>query len=273
MASRSNRYPEEFKRDAVALLCRVLGVRRSAYYKPMTLSPPPRVGEYVPSAALGVGLGLAAYIPDTLNDSGAPYVNPFFSSGFAWGFAALLAGYMARRQRVSVVAGGATLAIAVIAYYSLILFVNQRWYVDASNTEDGLPSSAGLLSVGRSIAFWALAGVSGGGMMGWLGWTIRQASAHRGSTALGAALGLLTGEAVFTLIHVKSIYLGPLDTFDLSKLIPSLIQITLAVIAVAIMVILRKRSINWRVAIVVGATSVALSALLWYAVLTVRILL
>ncbi len=38
--------------------------------------------------ALGAGLGVAAYLPDLLDDSVAPYANPLFSSGFAWGLVA-----------------------------------------------------------------------------------------------------------------------------------------------------------------------------------------
>jgi len=222
-------------------------------------------------AALGAGLGLAAYIPDMLEESAAPYATPFFSSGFAWGFIALLAGYMTRRQKISITVGGATLAIAVITYYCLILFVSQRWYINPSDTEDGLASSAGLLSVGRSIGFWVVGAIIGGGIMGWLGCATRHAPAWQGSVLLGVTLGLLTGEGVFTLIYVRSIWLGPLDAFDLSKLVPSLAQIVFGLGAVAFMASLRKQPIARLAVSAAGTASVVANVLLWYAVLSIRI--
>lgn len=236
----------------------------------MTLRKQLHTREIVVPAALGIGLGLAAYIPDMLDDAAAPYANPFFSSGFAWGFIALLAGYLTRRERASIAVGGATLTFAVITYYCLILFVNQRWYVDALNSEDGLASSAGLDSVARSIAFWVFGAVVGGAIMGWLGWASRETSARRSSAVLGVILGLLTGEGLFTVTYFGFFYLGPVDAFYLSKLIPAIVQIMLGVIAVVLTAIVGKQPTAWRLTAGVGAVSVVVNVMLWYAVFSVR---
>lgn len=229
--------------------------------------------EIVLPMALGIGLGSAAFIPDLLEESAAPYATPFFSSGFAWGFIALLAGYAARRQKSSIAAGATAFTIAVIIYYGLILVVSQRWYIDPSSTEDGLPTSRGLLSVGRSIGFWTFSAIIGGGVLGWLGWAARHAATRLGSAVIGITLGLLTGEGLFTLIYVKSIWLGPLDAFDLSRLVPSLVQILFSAMAIALMVSFRKQPVVWWVAILVGITSILVNILVWYAVLKIRIII
>jgi len=165
---------------------------------------------------------------------------------------------------------GVTLAIATVTYYSLVLFVSQRWHVDPSNLEPGAASSAGMLSVGRSFVFWTVGGLIGGGFMGWLGWAIRDAPIRLASGGLGVSFALLIGEGVFTLIHVRSIYQGPLDSFDLSKLIPSLIQIVLGTLSVGFAASLRRQPMSWRISGGIGAASIVASVLLWYALSAMR---
>ncbi|MFY1637421.1 hypothetical protein ACN27F_29825 [Solwaraspora sp. WMMB335] len=200
----------------------------------------------------------------------AAYMNPFFSSGFSWGSAGLLTGFLASRPKSSVLAAGGTLATAAITYYVLILLVGQRWLVRPSDIETDATSSAGLLSVGRSIVFWTVVGLIGGGLMGWLGWSIRHSPVRLGSAVLGLSFALLVGEGVFTLINVQSIYHGPLNSFDLSKLVPALTQIVLGVVSAGYAIRTRRLPVAWPVVGTVGLASLAASVFIWYAVSMAR---
>lgn len=214
-------------------------------------------------AAVGVGLGAVAVIPDVSGEHLAAYLNPFFSSGFAWGFAGLLTGSVASRAAASPKLAGLTLTIAVITYYGLIVVIGRRGWGDPVYAELDIGPSAGLSSVGRSLLFWAASAVVGGGFIGWLGWLARNSSVRLGSAAIGVSFALLCGEAVFTLVHVRSIYQGPLDAFDLGKLVPSLVQIVLAFLGIGVVLRLRRQPVSRRLVAGVGAGAVAASVLLW----------
>ncbi|MET7396835.1 DUF6518 family protein [Dactylosporangium sp. NPDC005572] len=214
--------------------------------------------------ALGACLGVAAYLPDLLDDSVAPYANPLFSSGFAWGLVALVAGYARRRPRSSIVAGAAALTVAVFVYYLLIV-AGQRWYVDALSSADGMASMAGLRSVGRSVVFWTAGALIGGGTLGWLGHLVRHAPASPGSAAIGTTLGLLSGEA----ISIPLVY-NAWNTFSPTRLVPSLTQLILTVATVAVLTRIRDRPTIWWLVVLAAAASVVVNVILWYVLLTVR---
>ncbi|MGI5180282.1 DUF6518 family protein [Dactylosporangium sp. CA-152071] len=220
--------------------------------------------------ALGAGLGVAAYLPDLLDDSVAPYATPLFSSGFAWGLVALVAGYTTRRPRSSIVAGAAALTTAVFVYYLLVV-AGQRWYVDASSSADGMATMAGLRSVGRSVVFWTAGALIGGGMLGWLGHVVRHAPASPGSAAIGVTFGLLSGEAIGIPLVYSSVWDAPLDPFSLAKLVPSLAQLVLGVATVAVLTRIRDRPTMWRLTVLAAAASVVVNVTLWYVLLTVRL--
>ncbi len=219
-------------------------------------------------AVMGLALGCAAFIPDLMTEQAAPYATPLVSSGFAWGCIALITGFQFRRPETAALAGIGVLMLATITYYALIVLVSRRWDVDAE-LSTGAPYS-GLWSVARSTGLWLAGSACGGAIMGILGYLIRKARPGLASAATGLAAGFLGGEAFFTLIRVRSVWIGPLTQFDLSKLVPSIAQ--LALTAMAITLLIRKRSERTQTPALLLAllASLAVNILVWYLVETAR---
>ncbi|GIH08205.1 hypothetical protein Rhe02_62720 [Rhizocola hellebori] len=220
--------------------------------------------------ALGITLGAAAFLPDLMSDAAAPYATPLVSSGFAWGVVALYAGHTAKTPRSAAVTASAVLILATIVYYGLILFVSQRWMISAENSEDGLPSYAGLHGLVRTFALWMICGAAGGAVIGSLGHAMRVGQTRLGSVAAGLAAGLLAGQACFTLVFVRSIWSGPLDAFDLSKLVPSLAQILLTATVMALLLAPHWRAMSIRWFGLAAAASLTVSILIWYLITWAR---
>ncbi|MFI7553264.1 hypothetical protein ACIBQ2_26385 [Micromonospora sediminimaris] len=117
------------------------------------------------------------------------------SNGFAWGAAALVAGYLARRAPM---AATALLLVATTVYYGLILLVSRRW--SGGTLEDGSSADAhGLLSVARAAGFWLLLSVGAGLVLGSLGYFVGNGTRHRSSAAAGLAFGMLAAEGLYQL--------------------------------------------------------------------------
>ncbi|MGI5238873.1 hypothetical protein [Dactylosporangium sp. CA-139066] len=119
--------------------------------------------------------------------------------------------------------------------------------------------------------FWIAGALIGGGTVGWLGHVVRHAPASPGSAAIGATLGLLSGEAVSVPLVYSSVWDAPLDPYSLARLVPSLEQLVLGVAAVAVLTRLRDRPRMWRLTVLAAAASVVANVILWYVVLTVRL--
>lgn len=151
-------------------------------------------------AAAGVPLGTLAFLGDELPDAVGQIVLTLASNGFAWGAAALTAGYLVRRTRRAPVVATALLLIATTVYYGLILVVSRRW--SGGTLDDGSSADAhGLLSVARAAGFWLLASVGAGLVLGGLGHFVRNGPRHRSSAAAGLAFGMLAAEGLYELSH------------------------------------------------------------------------
>jgi hypothetical protein len=149
-------------------------------------------------SAAGVPLGTLAFLGDELPAAAGQIVLMLTSNGFAWGAAALVAGYLVRRARRAPVAATALLLVATTVYYGLILVVSRRW--SGATLEDGSSADAyGLLSIARAAGFWSLISVGAGLVLGSLGHFIRNGSRHRSSAAAGLAFGMLAAEGLYQL--------------------------------------------------------------------------
>ncbi|MFC3742612.1 hypothetical protein [Paractinoplanes deccanensis] len=122
---------------------------------------------FVVSVALGAAAFLSDFVPGTL---GAVLLT-LTSSGLAWGITALLVGFRQSTWRTAVVESTAALLVATVVYYAMILGISRRWR--GGTLQDGSSADlSSLLSVGRAVAFWAVASVCAGLLLGAIGWRV-----------------------------------------------------------------------------------------------------
>jgi hypothetical protein len=217
-----------------------------------------------------VALGIAAFLSDLVPGRPGAVLMVLTSSGFAWGLTALLVGFRQNTWQVAVLVSTATLLIATIVYYAMILGLSQRWR--GGNLQDG--SSAdfiSLLSVGRAAAFWAIASLCAGPVLGFIGWKIRVGSERQSSILVAASFGLLTAESFYTFIFRASLQ-EHLQYFGEQFKQPAFFTIVLS--AIAAFYLLRRRKI--RAATVTFAAAIVLSVtigvLLWRLASLARVL-
>ena len=212
---------------------------------------------------VGAGLGLFAFVGDELPGIAGVIVLTLTSTGFAWGGAALMAGYLAAQRASAPVNATALLVTATIVYYGLILAHGRRWRF--GTLEDGSSSALfNLASIGRATAFWLAASVVAGVTLGGLGALVRRASRIPSSLAAGLALGLLAGQGLELLMIFRAWH--ALDGFFLGRVLSATVSVLLAVIGSTVLLAYRRGSKSWPI---FGATSVLASlvgALLWHQV-------
>jgi len=184
-------------------------------------------------------LGTAAFLSDLVPGTPGAVLLTLTSSGFAWGVTALFAGFRQKTRGSAVLAGTATLLIATVIYYFMILVISQRWR--GGYFQDGSSADvSGLLSVGRAAAFWAIASLCAGPLLGFIGWKARAGSDRESALIIGAAFGLLSANGFHTLIfQTPGIRLGEVGVhFLLSRLL------TIILSAIATLYLLRRRRIS-----------------------------
>lgn len=81
----------------------------------------------LPVLVAGLTLGACASAGDELPGAVGELVLTLTSTGFAWGAAALLAGYSAARRAVALITATGLLVAATVTYYGLVVGVGQRW--------------------------------------------------------------------------------------------------------------------------------------------------
>lgn len=212
---------------------------------------------------LGVPLGVLAFLGDELPEAAGRVVLTLTSNGFAWGTAALVAGYLVRRARRAPVVATALLLAATTVYYGLIVFVSRRW--SGWTLEDG--SSAdfhGLQSVAQAAGFWLLISVGAGLVFGALGHLVRNGPRHRSSAAAGLAFGLLAAEGLFQLSHD---YYWPIpdDDFMQAKFVSNAVIVVLSLVVSVVLAASRRTRGSWWAylgsAVVAGGAGAALWSL------------
>ncbi|GAA0733971.1 hypothetical protein GCM10010199_52600 [Dactylosporangium roseum] len=144
-------------------------------------------------AGAAVVLGGVAFGVDFLGPPWSALGLLLTSSGFAWGCAALVAGFVADRRGRSMAAAAALLAIATVVYYGLIAVDGSRW-AGATLEDGGSATAESLFRVGEAALFWLVASAVGGTLLGWLGHTIRRSGDRAAAVAAGCALALLAGQ-------------------------------------------------------------------------------
>ncbi|WP_344613984.1 hypothetical protein [Dactylosporangium salmoneum] len=141
-------------------------------------------------AAAGIVLGLTAYAGDELDGLTGTVVRFAAGSGFAWACAGLLAGYLLRPRRTAAAGAVALLIAATVAYYTTYAVTGVRWY--RMFHEDGTSAAPDAMrSLALAAAFWLVASVAGGAVLGLLGHAIRRAPARLALAATGLAFVLM----------------------------------------------------------------------------------
>ncbi|MFI2666025.1 DUF6518 family protein [Micromonospora carbonacea] len=209
---------------------------------------------------LSVALGTAAFLADAATGILGSALLALTSSGFSWGLAALLIGFRQQTQRGAAATCTALLLGATASYYLLVLGVSQRWrggHLDAGTSADIL----GLLSVGRAAAFWAVASLCAGPIIGFIAWRVRSGSDRESAAFAGLAFGLFSAEGLHTLAFKTAWIL--LDDFGVRLLVSAILTISLSALTVAYIVRLRGISATSRAVIISAGFSAILGLALW----------
>ncbi|MEV0610649.1 hypothetical protein AB0I61_30250 [Polymorphospora rubra] len=226
-------------------------------------------------ALAGDTLGVAAFVADLVPPVVAQIVTPLVSSGTAWGLVALVVGYLAWSYRSAAVVGVAVLALSTVTYYALILFVSRRWTagIQSWDVDSTGPVLAGLGSVARAMAFWLVASVGAGVVMGRLGQAVRRGTARLASVASGVAMGFLPGEGTYEIFQIVVLWGGPVNALHWSRLLLAGMQVSMAVVVVSVLTWRRRRDVSWWVFVVTAAASVVAGTTLWHVVDSVRMVM
>ncbi|PZF88903.1 hypothetical protein C1I93_24515 [Micromonospora endophytica] len=239
-------------------------------------------------------LGLFAFVGDELPGVAGTIILTLTSTGFAWGGAALLAGYhtasratsdraavgravtdratvgravtdratvgRARRHAAAPVSATVLLLVATTVYYGLIVAHGRRWRL--GELEDGSSSAlVGLASVGRAAAFWLAASVAAGIVLGHLGAVVRRGSRVPASIAAGVALGLFAGQGLEFLLGVR--VWGALDAFFLGQILSAATGVLLSTAGLPLLLALRRAPKSWPLFVTTSILAAAAGVLLW----------
>lgn len=223
---------------------------------------------------VGAGLGVLAFGADAVPGVGGQIVVALTSSGLVWGMAAFLTGRSARDARRAAVSATVVLVLATSVYYALVVFVSRRW--SGGYLEDGRSADAqGLRSVAAFAAAWLFASVTGGPVLGMLGFWVRSASSRRAALAAGAACGLLSGEGWDMVLMVSPPWqlLAATDEFHASFvrgiMISEAIMVLLPLAVLAWLATAHRLWRPWPVLVTSAIASATVSVLLWQALAAV----
>ncbi|MEU7928520.1 DUF6518 family protein [Micromonospora sp. NPDC049801] len=223
--------------------------------------------EVLPPVFAGVALGVAAFAADLVPEAVGRVLVPAFSSGFAWGVVALVVSYYAPTFRSALVAGVGTLALSTLTYYGLVASLSRQWLSDSAPPPDGLGS------IMRASAFWLVGSLVGGLVLGYLAHVFRTGTTRNAGIALGVALGLLAGEAAYTVLFIAFVWVGPMDFFVWTRLGAAAVQILLAAAAALVALRLRRPPVSPRVFMMAAAVSTVASIASWHLIESVRMTL
>ncbi|MDI6106031.1 hypothetical protein QLQ12_46450 [Actinoplanes sp. NEAU-A12] len=218
-----------------------------------------------------VALGAAAFLCDLVPGTLGTMLLTLTSSGLAWGMVALTTGFRQNTWRAAVLGSTATLLIATVVYYAMVLGVSQRWR--GGNLQDG--SSAdfiSLLSVGRAAAFWAIASLCAGPLLGTIGWKMRVGSERQSSILIAASFGLFSAES-FDALVLRASLREHLQYFGQQFMQPAFLTIALSALATSYLLWRRKIRFATVTFIASAFFSVALGILLWRFVSFARVLI
>jgi hypothetical protein len=133
--------------------------------------------------AVGVALGGASFAADLAGGGLRIVLQLAASTGFAWGYAALVTAFPARSRGAAVAAAITVLGAATVCYYALNLS-GDRW------------RSQGLGPVLLALAYWLLMSVAGGVALGVLAHMVRTDRPAPAAVAAGLVCGLLAGAGI-----------------------------------------------------------------------------
>ncbi|GAA0398721.1 hypothetical protein GCM10009541_47180 [Micromonospora gifhornensis] len=216
---------------------------------------------WTPLLLVGAGLGLSAFVGDELPGIAGMVVLTLTSTGFAWGGAALLTGYLTTSRALAPVSATVVLVTATVVYYGLIIAHGRRWRL--GTLEDGSSSALnGLASVGRATAFWLAASVVAGVLLGGLGALVRRGSRIQASVAAGVVLGLLAGQGLEFLMIFRAWH--ALDAFFLGRVLSATVSVLLAMIGATVLLAYRRAPKSWPVFAATSLLASLAGALLWH---------
>ncbi|WP_327029612.1 DUF6518 family protein [Micromonospora sp. NBC_01740] len=223
--------------------------------------------EVLPPVFAGVALGMGAFAADLVPEAVGRVLVPAFSSGFAWGVVALAVTYYAPTLRSALVAGVGTLAVATLTYYGLVASLSRQWLSGSTPPPDGLGS------IMRASAFWLVGSSFGGLVLGYLAHVLRTGTTRNAGIALGVALGLLAGEAAYTVLFIAFVWVGPMDSFVWTRLGTAAVQLLLTAAAALVALRLRRPPISLRVFLMAAAVATVASIASWHLIESVRMTL
>ncbi|WP_144119573.1 hypothetical protein [Catellatospora sichuanensis] len=233
------------------------------------IEPPGTVGRSLRRVSVaGTLLGALAFLGDELPGVGGRIVLTLTSNGFAWGAAALVAGYLVRQARRAPFVATGLLLVATAIYYLLILVVSRRW--SGGYTEDGSSYDVyGLLDLARAAGFWLVLAVGAGLVLGLLGHIVRNGSPRLAAAAAGSAFGLLTAEGLHGVITAPWTVIT--EPFHLAYAVSHGVQVLLAVVLVIILTARRGGPVSWRICAASAVFVAALGVTAWSVIESIRV--
>ncbi|MBQ1072115.1 hypothetical protein KBX06_02880 [Micromonospora sp. C31] len=196
---------------------------------------------------------MAAFTADLVPEAVGRFLVPAFSSGFGWAVVALAVGYYAPTCRSALVTGVGTLALATLTYYGLVAWLSRQWLSGSAPPPDGLGS------IMRASAFWLVGSLFGGLVLGYLAHVFRAGTTRNAGTALGVALGLLAGEAAYTVLYIAFVWVGPMDSFVWTRLGSAAVQLLLAAAGTLVALRLCRPQVSLRAFLMAAAVSAVAS--------------
>ena len=150
----------------------------------------------------GAALGLAARSLDLLPGMPGELAGLVSSVG-AWGFVAVLTGFLAGSPLRGAIGGGVVLLVASLLYYA-ISFASGAWQTQFYDATTNTPfPDQGLTVLVRSCLLWCAASVVGGPALGVSGALIRGGRARVAAVAAGVAGGMLATPALTLLCSIR----------------------------------------------------------------------
>lgn len=216
----------------------------------------------------GVPLGFLAFLGDEIPEAAGRVLLTLTSNGFAWGAAALVAGYLTRRASRAPVVATALLLVATAVYYGLIVVVSRRW--SGATLDDGSSADMhGLLSIALAAGFWSLLAVGAGLVLGSLGHVVRTGSRHLASAAAGLAFGMLAAEGLRQLSHD---YHWPItDEFSRDLVLSAGVMVVLSLAVTGVLVACREVRGSWWTYLGSALVAGGIGTALWSLVDVVRV--
>jgi hypothetical protein len=202
----------------------------------------------------GVALGIASFYADLVDGTLRAALQFLASTGFAWGCAAFVAAFPSRTRGAAAAAAVTVLCTATFCYYGLNL-TGDRWRGDE------------LVPVLLALAYWLLASVAGGAVLGVLAHMVRTGRPPLAAAAAGLVCGLLAGAGIAIVVTLLAV-----GDHGRARLIEGVLQAVAGIVVTTWMFGRRRGPRSWPRYAAAAVVACTAGALAWSAVESVHVI-